>query len=90
MWTLDFWKDLGERAIRTLSQVLGAGLLGAIANTAFGDVITIKWSEALYYAAVSTAISILMSLGASKVGDSGNASMVLDYRPKHGFLGSRK
>lgn len=57
MWTLRFWRDALERAIKTFAQALLA-FLGA---TAVG-LTDIAWLDALNVAALAAVVSLLTSL----------------------------
>jgi hypothetical protein len=71
MWTVSFWKDAAERAIRTFAQVL-AGFL--VAGTT--GVLDVDWVQAGSVAAVATLASVLMSISSIGVADEGTASLV--------------
>lgn len=59
MFTGLFWKDAGERALKTFAQALLALLLVA-PNT---PVIGFDWPTLLFTAATSAVISVLTSIG---------------------------
>lgn len=56
VWTVDFWKAAGARALRTAAQVL-AGFL--VVNVALWD---IDWAQALGVTGTATVLSVLMSI----------------------------
>lgn len=66
MWTASFWKATGERAIRTLAQTLIAIL--AVGQT---TILTVDWQQAGAVAATATILSVLTSIVASGVGNTG-------------------
>ena len=62
MWTAEFWKAAGERALSTFAQALLAVL------SADGlDLITAPWSSALSTAGLAAVLSVLKSVAANKV-----------------------
>lgn len=75
MWTIGFWRDTAERAIRTAAQA-AVGVLTATSVQA------IDWPAAGITVGVATAVSVLMSIGATGVGDHDSPSLV-DYRGRH-------
>jgi len=75
MWTLDFWRSTAERALRTLAQVLLSMIV--VGETGFLDV---DWVQALSVAGLAAVASVLMSIGATGIGDKGTASLVREDR----------
>jgi len=73
MWSVEFWKSAGERALRTLAQVLLS--LIVVGETGFLDVV---WVQAGSVAGLAALASVLMSIGATGLGDKGTASLVRD------------
>jgi hypothetical protein len=72
MWTAEFWRATGERAIRTTAQVLLALWMGSGVFNAFSiDVV-----ESLGVALGAALFSVLMSL--APVGPDGSPSWVRD------------
>lgn len=72
MWTKDFWKAAGERAIRTLAQsLLSLWLAGDVFN-----VLNVDWLNALGVSLGAALISVLMSL--VPTGPEGSPSWVAD------------
>lgn len=60
MWTLTFWQDAAERAIKTAAQsaILGLGFTSVTANA-----LTFDWVEMGGFAAGGFILSILSSVG---------------------------
>jgi len=50
MWTLDFWKDLGERAVKTFAQAMAAGLAAGVVG-----ILDVPWVDVLSVSAKGTA-----------------------------------
>jgi hypothetical protein len=71
MFTIKFWKDAGERAIRTAAQALLA-----LWATDVSGVLEVDWVQAASVAALAALTSILMSIVATGVADKGTASFV--------------
>ena len=71
MWSLAFWKDTAERAIRTAAQALLA-----LWGTQVTGIMAVDWAQALSVAALAALSSVLMSLIATGVGDKGTPSFV--------------
>jgi hypothetical protein len=71
MWSLAFWKDTAERAIRTAAQALLA-----LWGTQVTGIMQVDWAQALSVAALAALSSVLMSLIATGVGDKGTPSFV--------------
>lgn len=70
MFTIKFWKDAGERAIRTAAQALLA-----LWATDVSGVLTVDWLQAGSVAALAGLMSVLMSIVATGVGDRESASL---------------
>lgn len=70
MWTASFWKDAGERAIKTFAQALLATM------TVGTSIVEIDWAQGAGIAATAAAMSILTSIGSAGVGDKGTAGLV--------------
>jgi hypothetical protein len=64
MFTIKFWKDAAERAIRTAAQALLA-----LWATDVAGVLAVDWVQAGSVAALAALTSILMSVVATGVGD---------------------
>jgi hypothetical protein len=71
MFTAYFWKSTLERAIKSFAQsllaVVGVGQVG---------VLDVSWPMALSTAAMAGLLSVLTSIGSSKVGASDDPSLV--------------
>ena len=77
MWTLDFWKDLAERAVKTFAQSLAAGLVaGAV------GVLDVPWVDVLSVAGLVTLASVLTSLASAPFSSKGTASLVAEVEYK--------
>ena len=76
MWTADFWKRAGERAVKTFAQSLVASLgVGAAV-----PIWELGWSEALGIAATATVLSALTSIASLGVGDPDDPSVFYEGR----------
>ena len=64
MFTVKFWKDAAERAIRTTAQALLA-----LWATDVSGVLEVDWVQAGSVAALAALMSVLMSIVATNVGD---------------------
>jgi hypothetical protein len=64
MFTVKFWKDAAERAIRTAAQALLA-----LWATDVAGVLEVDWVQAGSVAALAALMSVLMSIVATNVGD---------------------
>ena len=71
MFTNDFWRSTGERAVRTAAQALLA-----LVGTSVTGVLDVDWIQALSVAGLATLLSVLMSLVGSDVSDKGTPSFV--------------
>jgi len=71
MFSFTFWKDAAERAIRT-----GAQALLALWATDISGVLEVDWTQAASVAALAALTSILMSVAATGVGNSQDASAI--------------
>jgi len=60
MWTVQYWKDFGERSMATFA----AALSGAFTVSAVG-IPQIGWKQALEFAAATTAATMLKCLAAA-------------------------
>jgi hypothetical protein len=68
MFTVTFWKDAAERAIRTAAQALLA-----LWATDVTGVLAVDWVQAGSVAALAAVTSVLMSIIATGVGDKDSA-----------------
>lgn len=76
MFTLTFWKDAFERAVKTFAQSLLATLtLSGV------DVVHLDWGQTLSVAATATVISVLTSLLSAGVANTGTASLSKAVEP---------
>ncbi len=73
MWTLKFWKDAGERAVRTFAQVLLAFLVIEGYQIGFEDV---EWMRATSVGGVAATASVLFSIVGTGVGNPTDASLL--------------
>jgi len=71
MFTLDFWKDALERAIRTAAQALVASWATGVTG-----VLEVNWIQAASVAGLAAVTSILMSLAATGRGNPDSASLI--------------
>jgi hypothetical protein len=69
MFTITFWKDAAERAIRTAAQALLA-----LWATDVTGVLAVDWVQAGSVAALAAVTSVLMSIIATGVGDKDSAA----------------
>lgn len=70
MFTLNFWKDAGERAIRTACQSLLA-----LWATDISGLLEIDFTQSASVAALAALTSVLMSIAATGRGDLESASL---------------
>lgn len=71
MFTLEFWKDALERAIRTAAQALVASWATGVTG-----VLEVNWIQAASVAGLAALTSILMSLAATGRGNPDSASLI--------------
>jgi len=71
MYTITFWKDAAERAIRTAAQALLA-----LWATDISGVLEVDWTQAGSVAALAAVTSVLMSVAATGRGNPESASSV--------------
>jgi len=69
MYTLTFWKDAVERAIRTAAQALLA-----LWATDVSGVLAVDWVQAGSVSALAALMSVLMSVAATGTGSQDSAS----------------
>ncbi len=71
MFTILFWKDALERAVKTAAQtavaLLGTGLVG---------VLDVDWLQVLSVSAVAALVSLLTSIGSTPFADPGTAGLL--------------
>ena len=71
MYTLTFWKDAAERAIRTAAQALLA-----LWATDVSGVLAVDWVQAGSVSALAALMSLLMSIAATGTGSRDSASTI--------------
>ena len=71
MYTITFWKDASERAIRTAAQALLA-----LWATDISGVLDVDWTQAGSVAALAAVTSVLMSVAATGRGNPESASSI--------------
>jgi di/tricarboxylate transporter len=78
VFTLNFWRDAVERAVKTFAQSALALILAAKA----ASLLDIDWGNLFAVAGLAALISVLTSLGSVKFGAPGTASMAKVEPPK--------
>jgi hypothetical protein len=73
MWTLEFWKDLGERAIKTFAQSLATGIVADATG-----LLDVEWITLLSVAGLITLASVLTSLASAPFSTKGTASLLAE------------
>lgn len=73
-WTLSFWADTLERAVKTAAQAV-LTVLG-LSNTGFGNLFEFDWTVLGQAALSGGLLSILTSLVSAPIGESGTASLL--------------
>lgn len=78
MWTIQFWRNVLERAVKTAAQFA----IGTLVGNAV-DVLTLNWPVMLGAAGGGALLSVLTSLGteALPVGNPGTASLTKAVEP---------
>lgn len=71
MWSLKFWRETVERAIRTAAQALLA-----LWGTQVTGVLEVDWTQAASVTALAALSSVLMSLIATGVGDHESSAFI--------------
>ncbi len=71
MYTITFWKDAAERAIRTAAQALLA-----LWATDVSGVLAVDWVQAGSVSALAALMSLLMSIAATGTGSQDSASTI--------------
>jgi hypothetical protein len=71
MWSLKFWRETVERAIRTAAQALLA-----LWGTQVTGVLEVDWTQAASVTALAALSSVLMSLLATGVGDHESSAFI--------------
>lgn len=71
MFTLAFWKDALERAVKTAAQtavaLIGTGMVG---------ILDVDWMQVASVSGVAALLSVLTSIGSDPFADRGTASLV--------------
>lgn len=67
MWSVEFWRSAGERALRTFAQVLLSMLV--VGESGF---LSVDWVQAGSVSGVAALASVLTSIVATGVGDKGS------------------
>ncbi|WFG44371.1 holin [Pseudonocardia alni] len=79
LYTAVFWKDAGERAVKTTAQaLLSLWLVGGVF-----DVLAVDWGSALGVAGGAAVISLLTSVVSAPAADRGTASLVQQDHVPH-------
>lgn len=73
MWTTSFWRNAGERALKTFAQAELALLTG----DGLG-IVDVDWGNALSVAALAALASVLTSIVSAPFGPAGSPSVVED------------
>jgi len=71
VYTLTFWKDAAERAVRTAAQALLA-----LWATDVSGVLAVDWVQAGSVSALAALMSLLMSVAATGTGSQDSASTI--------------
>ena len=71
MFTINFWRDALERAIRTAAQAVLA-----LWGTSITGVLEVNWEQVGSVAALAALTSVLMSIAATGVGDRSTPAFV--------------
>lgn len=72
MWTADFWRAAGERAIRAAA----ACLVSLLTLSTFDPTDALGWQAALIAGGMAGLVSLLMSVAAGTVGDLTDPSFI--------------
>jgi len=71
IWSGKFWRDAGERAVKTGLQaalaMLGTGVTG---------ILEVDWLQACSVAAMAAILSLITSVASDPIGERGTASLV--------------
>jgi len=70
VWTAAFWKAAGERAIRTVAQVV-LGFVGAVPVVLDRNLFDFNWNVVASVAVVAGIVSVLTSIVTTGVGTNG-------------------
>ena len=69
MWSTKFWRDAGERTVRTMAQTLLALLGNQVVN-----VVALDWGQIMSITVGAGVVCVLTALVATGVGDHESAS----------------
>ena len=83
MWTIQFWKDAGERAIKTAAQTALGSLV--VTNVPVWD---LDWSAGVGIVVTATLASVLTSIGSATRGNHQSASLVATA--DEGYVGEHR
>jgi hypothetical protein len=72
MWTIGFWKQAGERAVKTAAQTL---ILMWVGDGMF-NVLTVDWKLAAGAAGGGAVLSVLTSMASANMGEKGTPDLV--------------
>ena len=72
MFSLSFWKDAVERAVKSAAQAV----LLALGGSEVANLFTIDWRIALGAALAGALISLLTSIASAPFGERGSASLI--------------
>lgn len=73
MWTLDFWKDTAERAIKTFAQAVVAGLTAGVTG-----ILEVDWLTVVSVSALAALVSVLTSVASAPFSTKGTASLLTE------------
>jgi len=75
MFTISFWQDASERAVKTFAQVI-ISIIGVTYMSSPYDLMNVNWLPVILAGLLGAIMSIITSLASSKVGDSSSASLL--------------
>ena len=79
MWTIEFWKDTAERAIKTAAQTAAA----VLASDQVLGILSVDWVDTIQVAALAAVSAVLTAVGAARSSASQTAQLFIntyDYR----------
>ena len=77
LYTMLFWKDASERAIKTIAQTLVTLWL---TSDAVFNILTVDWQQALGVAVGAGVLSVLTSVASAARSGTDTASLVVDTK----------